>query len=134
MCRELHERFMPDRVWTRNKLKCRSITFIIHRVIHSTQASARPENHGASCFQGWIAAKNPTWRACLWKTMAFESAISGNVGRLIIGIEWQESMRRGDGFFARSSHYGRAAAHEVSAIHTRRSHFDAPGARERPCG
>jgi hypothetical protein len=36
MRRELHERFMPDGVRTRNNKKQRSITFIIHRVIHST--------------------------------------------------------------------------------------------------
>jgi hypothetical protein len=36
MRRELHERFMPDGVWTRNNKIARSITFIIHRVIHSS--------------------------------------------------------------------------------------------------
>jgi hypothetical protein len=58
MRRELHERFMPDGVWTRNNNKPRSITFIVHRVIHSTMRVEDAEIYGAPCFQGPIAARN----------------------------------------------------------------------------
>ena len=59
MRRELHERFMPDGSRTRNILSHGSITFIIHRVIHSGRTSAKRGNHGTPCFSEPIAAKIP---------------------------------------------------------------------------
>jgi hypothetical protein len=51
MCRELHERFMPERVPTRNKINhAQSLFFVrfIHKVIHSSVRFAIGKNHGAS--------------------------------------------------------------------------------------
>ncbi len=50
---------MPDGVRTRNNKIARSITFIIHRVIHSSLRFEDSVNHGTSCFQAQIAAEIP---------------------------------------------------------------------------
>jgi hypothetical protein len=134
MRRELHERFMPDCVWTDNKNKTPTITFFIHRVIHSARADDRTVNHGMPCFQGSFAAENARDDSALWKTMAFESSLIGNQWHLIMRIEIGSPSPGRHGIFAGSSAVARAAAWEVSAIHTRRSPFVARGARSRPCG
>jgi len=51
MRRELHERFMPERVWTDNKNNHAQSLYFVHRVIHSTRAREEGENHGRPCFQ-----------------------------------------------------------------------------------
>ena len=52
MRRELHERFMPDGSEPINKLKLRSITFIIHRLIHSDGVRWKPNNLRHRLFSG----------------------------------------------------------------------------------
>lgn len=125
---------MPERVRTDNKIEPRSITFFIHRVIHSARPDDGAANHGMACFQGRIAAEIPLRRSGLWKTITFEWIILRNEWRLKVRIESGNRLPARRGIFARSSAAARAAAWEVSAIHTRRSPIVTRGARSRACG
>ena len=104
MRRELHEPFMPDGVRTRNNKNPRSITFIIHRVIHSTLRIDGSVNHGTSCFQAQIAAEFPRQRLGVWITSLFDVTLSDNEKRLIVRFECVESAHACCGNFSRSSH------------------------------
>jgi hypothetical protein len=78
MRRELHERFMPDRVWSDNKINPRSITFLSTELSTAPAARRGAENHGTACFWRSIAAEIPLQRARVWKTIMFDHGVIGN--------------------------------------------------------
>jgi hypothetical protein len=64
MRRELHERFMPDGVWTRNNKIARSITFIYPQSYPQLGALRRPLNLRRALFSGADRCGNS--RAACW--------------------------------------------------------------------
>ena len=103
MCRELHERFMPDRNLSGNDLNHRSITFIIHRVIHSVRRFECPANRGVPCLSAQIAAKIAGSSPGVWTTNAFDMWTIGNQVHLKMRIELADTRLARRGFFTRSS-------------------------------
>jgi hypothetical protein len=57
MCRELHEPLMPEPIASHNRNVIGSITFFIHRVIHSAQRPGRVDKREEPCFQVHPRAK-----------------------------------------------------------------------------
>lgn len=78
MRRELHERFMPDRVRTDNIIKLLSITFLSTELSTARARERKVTDHESACFQSSIAAEFAVDTARLWRTIAFEYVVYGN--------------------------------------------------------